>query len=131
MTAGWLDAAAGLLLGVSLAHSVLGETMLFRRVRGAAWLQADTGRRLGRGHLGILWATWHGVTALGCGIAAVFGWLAGMPPAARAPMAFVDDTLAGALAVVALLVLVGTRGRHPGWIGLLATAVLAWLGRGA
>ena len=131
MTNAWLGAASGLLFVVSLAHSVLGEAMMFRRVRGAAWLQADTGRRLGRGHLGILWATWHGLTALGWGIAAVFAWLARLSPAARAPMGFIDDALAAALAAVALLVLLGTRGRHPGWVGLLATAVLAWLGRDA
>ena len=129
MTNVWLAAAAGVLFLVALAHSVLGEAMVFRRVRGAAWLQADTGRRLGRGHLGILWATWHGLTALGWGVAAVFGWLARLPSTARAPLAFVDDALVAALAVTALLVFVGARGRHPGWVGLLATAVLAWLGR--
>ncbi len=26
------------------------------------------------------------------------------------------------------LVLIGTKGRHPGWAGLLGVAVLVWLG---
>ena len=127
---GWLAAAAWTLFLVGLAHSVLGELLVFRRVRGAAWLQSDTGRRLGRGHLGILWATWHGLTAIGWGVAAVFGWLARLPPDVRSPLAFIDDALACALAVTALLVFAGTRGRHPGWAGLLAAAALAWSGRG-
>jgi hypothetical protein len=29
-----------------------------------------------------------------------------------------------------LLVLVGTRGRHPGWIALAAVAALVWTGAG-
>ncbi len=127
----WLTGAAATLFVVALVHSLLGEAMVFRRVRGAAWLQADTGRRLGRGHMGILWATWHGLSAIGCGVAAVFGWLACLSADARLPLAFIDDALACALAATAVLVFVGTRGRHPGWAGLLAAAVLAWLGRGA
>ena len=31
--------------------------------------------------------------------------------------------------VAILLVLYATKGRHPGWIGLLVAAVLAWLGQ--
>ena len=34
-----------------------------------------------------------------------------------------------ALVGCALLVLVATKGRHPGWLGLLVAATLAWLGQ--
>jgi hypothetical protein len=44
---------------------------------------------------------------------------------------FVGYSAAAACLVGSLLVLVGTRGRHPGWLGLLAVAVLVWLARGA
>ena len=131
MINGWLAGAAGTLFLVALVHSVLGEALVFRRIRGAAWLQADGGRRLGRGHIGILWASWHGLTAMGWGVAAVFGWLSCLPAEVRVPLAFIDGALACALAATGVLVFVGTRGRHPGWAGLLAAALLAWMGRGA
>lgn len=46
------------------------------------------------------------------------------------------QTLFGQAIVVAMaagsfLVFVGTKGQHPGWIGLLGVAVLAWLASSA
>ena len=43
-------------------------------------------------------------------------------------VAIVAEVIATAVLASAALVLVGTKGRHPGWIGLLVVAVLAWLG---
>ena len=64
------------------------------------------------------------VTAMGWGFAAVLLWLArsGSPQPVIA--------LAVALSVLArsLLVLVGTKGRHPGWVALLGVAALTAIG---
>jgi hypothetical protein len=40
---------------------------------------------------------------------------------------FLPAAVAAACAGAALLVLIGTKGRHPGWLGLLLAGVLAGL----
>ncbi len=40
---------------------------------------------------------------------------------------FVKYTITAALLVSALLVLFGTKGKHPGWLGLAVAAVLMWI----
>jgi hypothetical protein len=44
------------------------------------------------------------------------------------PDALVSQAIVGAFLAGSVLVLVATRGRHPGWIGLLAVAALSHLG---
>lgn len=122
----WSLLAAGLLLGlIGVIHSVLGERLIFRRMRAAGWIPTDGGTLLRESHVRILWATWHLASVLGWGIAGLLcAWgFAPSPVAGAAP-----QLLAGAIAGGAGLVLIGTRGRHPGWLGLLLVAVLAWLG---
>lgn len=130
MQSAW-TAAASLAFIVGLVHSVLGEILIFRRLREPGRLVPTRGGTLlGEGHVRILWASWHIVTVFGWAIGALFFRLAG-PFAADNLTRFAADTFAvGALAASAL-VLLGTRGKHPGWIGLLAIAVCAWLGRAA
>ena len=41
------------------------------------------------------------------------------------------ETVIVAMLLSSALVCYATRGRHPGWIGLLGVAVLGWLGRAA
>ena len=43
--------------------------------------------------------------------------------------ALLSTLIAIAMLLAALLVLVGTRGKHPGWVGLLGVGVLSLLGR--
>ncbi|KRF03386.1 hypothetical protein ASG89_23390 [Paenibacillus sp. Soil766] len=38
------------------------------------------------------------------------------------------DTVAGSMLIGALLILIGTKANHPGWVGLLGVAVLVWFG---
>jgi hypothetical protein len=42
--------------------------------------------------------------------------------------ALVENTIVVAFLGGSFLVLIGTKGRHPGWIGLLGVAALAWIG---
>ncbi len=116
-----LVVATALAVLVGVVHSVLGERLIFRHQPRAA----DNARRHRR-PFDILWATWHIASVLGLALAAVLWKLAAMPePSALREFLLLAIALAYALSGV--LVLVGTRGRHPGWAGLVGVAVLVWL----
>jgi hypothetical protein len=76
----------------------------------------------------ILWATWHLASAFGFGFAAILLILGNRE---SAPDPVTAWTLILSFAVGSFLVLVATRGRHPGWIGLLIVSVLTYLGGAA
>lgn len=118
--------AAALALLVGLVHSVLGEQLIFSRMRQGGLVPTNGARLIGAGHVRILWASWHIVTVFGGCIAAILFWLAQAPPSAA--HAFVANAIVICMFLCAVLVFVGTRGRHPGWVGLLSVAVLTWLG---
>ena len=121
-------AAAGTLAFlVGLIHSVLGERLIFWRLRSSGLVPTDGSPRLEERHVRILWASWHVLTVLGWGLAAVLIWLA-LPSSRDVPHGFIVRAIVVAMLAGSLLVAVGTRGRHPGWIGLLAVAVLTALG---
>lgn len=123
----YLSAAAALLVVIGLVHSVFGELLIFRRMRPRGVVPAEGGKLLRSAHVRILWASWHIVTVLGWCVAALLWWLA-QPPNAHLARALPGAAAIAALAASSVLVLAGTRGRHPGWAGLLAAAVLAWIG---
>ena len=126
----YLSAAGTLAFLVGLVHSALGELLIFRRMRVKGLVPTNGGKLIGEGHVRILWASWHLVTVLGWLVAVVLLSMAAQPLQTPAHgfllRAVVVATLCGSL-----LVFVGTRARHPGWVGLLGVAVLTWLGRGA
>lgn len=121
-------AAAGVLAFlVGLAHSVLGEILIFRRMRKGGLVPTDGGSLLEERHVRILWASWHVLTALGWFIGAVLCWLS-LSRSDSESFAFIESGIIIAMLVGSAFVLVGTRGKHPGWVGLLGVAVLVWLG---
>ena len=125
----WLMGAAGLSVLIALAHSVLGEQRIFRPLRRAGQIVPTEGGTLLREfQVRILWATWHGLSVMGIGLAAVLLWLA-HPAAQAASAGRVEICVAMAMAVTGMLVLVSNRGRHPGWLALFAAAALVALGR--
>jgi hypothetical protein len=119
-------AAAALTIIVGLVHSVLGEVMIFSRMRQQGFVPANGGGLLRESNVRILWASWHVLTVLGWGMGAILLWLA-LPSSASNP--FVAHAVAVSMLVGSAFVAGGTKGRHPGWIGLLGVAVLVWLGR--
>lgn len=123
----YLVAAAGLALVVGLVHSWLGERWVFSRMRQGGWLPTRGGGVLREAHVRILWASWHGLTVLGWALAAVLLLLA-VQPATSALQTRLLHIVALAMLATALLVFIGTRARHPGWLGLLGVAVLTLLG---
>jgi hypothetical protein len=112
-----LAAAAALTALIGAIHSALGERLIFGLPPGSA-ADAVTGR-----YRGILRASWHATTLFGWALAAVLAWFA------VSPLPFPAGVRAAAVAATglsSLLVLLLTRGRHPGWIGLAgATALCA------
>lgn len=116
-----LFAAAGLLVLTALAHSVMGERLIFSHWRktNAAGPPAAVA--------GILQATWHALSVLGVAVAAVL-WRLSTVEEPSPDHAFITATIAAAVAACAALVLVYTRGKHPGWLALCVAAILVGLG---
>ena len=123
----YLAAAAALAFLVGLVHSVLGELMIFRRLRRHGRVPTEGGRALGEGHVRILWASWHTLTAFGWGFAGVLQGLAMQTEPGAVPV-FIGQAIVASMLAGSALVLVGTKAKHPGWIGLLGVAVLVWMG---
>lgn len=113
-----LAAAAVLVLIVGLVHSILGEILIFRHQP-----RSPGGVRTHQRPFDILWATWHIATVFGFAFAALLWWLAVVPEPFPLRGALLT-TAAAAYAIGGVLVFVGTRARHPGWIGMLGVALL-------
>lgn len=115
---------AAALAGITgVVHSVLGEHLIFRHLRSGQWIPTMGAPPLRERHIRILWATWH--------LGSVFGWaftglLLGLAFGSPSPLALAVWATIFAYLGGAILVLVGTRGRHPGWLALLAVASLTW-----
>lgn len=124
-----LAVAAGLSIVTGLVHSVLGERLIFRHLRRGTLVPQLGAPPLRARNIRILWATWHLASVFGWALAALLIGLAA--ESAEAPVRqLVLHAVAAANAGGAILVLVGTRGRHPGWIALGAVALLVWVAAG-
>lgn len=123
----YLQAAAALLAFTGTVHSILGERLIFNRWRTARIVATGTDAHVAKRHARILWASWHGLTVFAYATA----WIAATFSASdiEHPVTLrVLNTLIAACIAVALLVIAGTRGRHPGWVALILSAVLMTLG---
>ena len=123
-----LNAAAVLAVLTGLTHSALGEWLIFRHLRQGTLVPQLGAPPLRARNVRILWATWHLASVFGWAFAALLFSLANSPEAPlrqRVLQAAVAANAGGAI-----LVLVGTRGRHPGWVALGAVAVCAWVALG-
>lgn len=118
----WLLAAAALAFATGLAHSVMGELLVFQRLRRGTIVPSFGGDVLRERHVRILWASWHVLTLLGWCMAAMLAALAAGPDSdmTRALARLIGlGMLAGAMTV-----LIATRGRHPGWLAMSLVALL-------
>lgn len=123
----YFSAAAVLTFVVGLVHSVLGERLVFRRMRRAGPIPTNGGSALREGHVRILWASWHVATVLGWCVAVALVWLS-LPSSSTEGALLLGRSIVVAMFACSLLVLVGTKGRHLGWMAFLCVAVLAGLG---
>ena len=126
----YLMAAGVLAFIVGLVHSVLGEILIFRGLRSRGIVPTDGGQLLRERHVRIIWASWHVLTVLGWCVATILWWLA-QDSSLSQSHEFVARAIAAAMLVSAAFVFVGTKGKHPGWAGLLGVAVLVFLGERA
>ena len=125
---GYIAIAAALAFFVGLVHSVLGERLIFRRIRQGGFVPTKGGNLLDERHVRILWASWHVVTVFGWCIAYILLRLS-FSSASASSTWFIEQAIIIATLAGSALVFIGTRARHPGWAGLLGIAVLVWLGR--
>ncbi|MBI3898274.1 MAG: hypothetical protein HY308_08250 [Gammaproteobacteria bacterium] len=120
--------AAALAFLVGLVHSVLGEKLIFHRLKEGGFVPTNGGNVLDEKHVRILWASWHVLTVFGWCIASVLLRLS-LPSASASSAWFVGQAFVVAMLAGSALVFIGTRAKHPGWAGLLGVAVFVWLGR--
>jgi hypothetical protein len=110
---------------VGIIHSVLGEILIFRKLRKGGIIPKEPAPPLQARNIRILWATWHLASAFGFGFA---GILLSLSNSNSMPDQTVINALLFAFIAGSVLVLIATKGKHPGWIGLLAVAVLVYFG---
>ncbi|UWX04746.1 hypothetical protein H1235_04715 [Pseudoxanthomonas sp. NC8] len=122
-----LATAAVLAMATGMVHSLLGEWLIFRRLRTSSMVPALPAPPLRGRHIRILWASWHLASVLGWALAGLL-WQVARAPGSALPAHSVLAAAAAAFLAGAVLVLVGTRGRHPGWIALAAVGVLSLAG---
>jgi hypothetical protein len=119
-----LTLAAALLIATGVVHSFLGERLIFRHLRQGTLVPQIGAPPLQARNIRILWATWHLASVMGWGFAAILWGMAAAPEAQVHSL--VLKAVSGATAMGAMLVLFGTRGRHPGWVALGGVAASAW-----
>ena len=120
--------AAALAFLVGLVHSVLGERLIFGRLRQDGFVPTNGGKLLDEKDVRILWASWHVLTVFGWCIASILLWLS-LPSSSTSSAWFIEQAVIIAMFAGSALVFIGTKARHPGWAGLLAVAVFVWFGR--
>jgi len=125
-----LATAAVLAIVTGVVHSLLGERLIFRHLRQSSLVPSLPAPPLQGRNVRILWATWHLASVFGWAFAGLLWQLAKDPGAGLSANSVLCASAAGFLAG-ALLVLVGTRGRHPGWLALGAVGILSWAAIGS
>lgn len=121
----YLFAAGVLALLVGAIHSVMGEILIFRHLRSHGLVPTMGAPPLRERHIRILWASWHFATALGWAFGIVLLRLATLTTE-QSLRAMVENAIVLSFLGGSLLVLIGTNGKHPGWVGLLGVAALTW-----
>ncbi len=119
--------AGCLAIVVGIIHSVLGEILIFRHMRNGTFIPIDGGTTLKERHVRILWISWHIVTVFGWGFGAILLRLS-LPSSQATVEIFVENSILFSMFIASLMVLMATKGKHPGWVGLFCVAILVWLG---
>lgn len=112
---------------VGIIHSILGELLIFRHLRKDKIVPALAAPPLRERHVRILWASWHIVTVFGFGFGVVLIRLSQTTLNENFEL-FIGKVIIYSMLASSLLVLWATNGKHPGWLGLAAIALCAWLG---
>lgn len=116
-----------IILGV--IHSILGEYLIFHRMRENGMIPTNGGTILADRQVRIIWASWHLVSLFGWALGAMLLWIDGSLIIDRVTSNWLLTTVAITMLVGSVLVLVATKAKHPGWIILAMIAVFSWLGQ--
>jgi hypothetical protein len=108
-----LSIAGILMILLGLAHSVLGEMLIFRHIRRGKARHAGAIELLPQRRWDALWSSWHLVTLLGIGLGSSLLLIAVAPEKAPAPYL---SAIAATLAISSVYWFLGTRGKHPAWL---------------
>lgn len=122
---------AGILCFIlGIVHSILGELLIFKSKRNPSSIvpskkSADFKER----HIRIIWATWHLTT--------IFGWCLGIilvkisltqSELNTEIIGLITQSTIYAMMAGSILVLIATKGKHPGWLILLIIGALLIIG---
>ena len=115
-----------ILLGV--VHSILGEVLVFKKLRNKhnnSWVTDIS--ELPVRSIRIIWASWHVVTLFGIAIGVILLKFDQVTSEQQTVVELIKLPLFIALFLSALIVIVGTKGKHPGGLVLLIISGLVWL----
>lgn len=112
---------------VGLFHTILGEFLIFKRMRNGSIIPTQGHTLLKERHVRIIWASWHIVTIFGWSFGAVLINLS-ISSSAATSTHFILSAIIISMTISALLVLFSTKAKHPGWVGLLAIAIFTLIG---
>ncbi|AUP80674.1 hypothetical protein [Flavivirga eckloniae] len=122
---------AGILCFIlGLSHSILGELLIFQHKKGhkkivPTIVKSDLKER----HLRIIWATWHLASFLGWCIGAILIKIALKQNLQSTEIAkFIISSITVSMLCSSFLVLIGTKGKHPGWVVFLVIGILTLTG---
>ena len=122
----FLLTASILAILIGVVHSVLGEKLIFSRLRSAGIVPTEAPLPLKERNIRKIWATWHIVSLFGFGIAFLLYLLA--IPSTNIEITWrIKMAIALPMFLSAMLVLWATKGRHPGWTGLLTVSIFVFL----
>ncbi|MBM3512296.1 MAG: hypothetical protein FJX59_01120 [Alphaproteobacteria bacterium] len=122
--------AAALLILLAVAHTVIGEYLIFRHLRADRRSERRALDLLPERRWDSLWSTWHLVSLLGLGFGALLALIAMLGPTRQAAQLALL-AIGATLAVSAVYWVWGTRGKHPAWIILAIAAAMVFAGNGA
>lgn len=113
------------LLGI--IHSILGELLIFKKLRHRAIVPTNGGELLAARQVRILWASWHLVTLFGWCLAIILWYLADVNITSSVVYMSLVNAISITMFCGAFLVLFATKGKHPGWVVLTLIGVLTFL----
>lgn len=121
----YLLSAGILCIVLGLAHSILGELLIFKYKReGGTIIPTKHSKELPEGHLRIIWASWHVATFLAWGIGTTMIHIALAAEPEQSWISFFTAAITYTISAVGLCVLLATKGKHPGWIVSFVIVIL-------
>jgi len=126
----YLFIAGILFFFLGIAHSVIGEYLIFKDKRDkGSIVPSKKSAELKERHLRIIWATWHLSSFLGWSIGAILIKISLEQNQLNSIISnFIVQAIIYATFISSFLVLFGTKGKHPGWVGFLLIGILLIIG---